>query len=59
MATWILNFLHDDRGAESLELGVTGAIVAGGAVAGLLTLKDKIEDKQGELARKLQYADAN
>jgi Flp pilus assembly pilin Flp len=56
ITTLFLDFLHDERGAESLELGVTGAIVAGGAVAGLVLLKDKLEDKQGELARKLQYA---
>jgi Flp pilus assembly pilin Flp len=52
----ILAFLHDERGAEGIELGVTGAIVAGGAVVGLLTIKEKLEDKQGELARKLHFA---
>ncbi|MEY2747632.1 MAG: hypothetical protein RL112_2674 [Planctomycetota bacterium] len=56
LTTLILNFLHDERGAECIELGVTGAIVAGGAVAGLLTLKEKVEDKQGELTRKLHFA---
>ncbi|MEY4773818.1 MAG: hypothetical protein RIT40_853, partial [Planctomycetota bacterium] len=46
MKNWILNFLNDERGAESVELGITGAIVAGGAVAGFNLVKGKVSEKQ-------------
>ena len=59
MKNWMLNFLQDERGAESIELGVTGAIVAGGAVAGLSTVKDKVQEKQEDLADKLDESTAS
>lgn len=59
MKTWILSFLRDERGAECVELAITGAIVAGGAVAGFLLIKEELGHKQTELARKLHNATAD
>ena len=59
MKNWVINFINDERGAESIELGVTGAIVAGGAVAGLSTVKDKVQEKQEDLADKLDESTAS
>ena len=56
MKNWILNFINDERGAESIELGITGAVVAGGAVAGLSTVKDAVKAKQDDLVTKLDEA---
>ena len=56
MKNWILNFINDERGAESIELGITGAVVAGGAVAGLSTVKDAVKQKQDDLVTKLDEA---
>ncbi|MEY4772984.1 MAG: hypothetical protein RIT40_19, partial [Planctomycetota bacterium] len=53
MKNWILNFINDERGAESIELGITGAVVAGGAVAGFSLVKGKVIEKQEELVDKL------
>ena len=59
MKNWMLNFLQDERGAESIELGVTGAFVAGGAVAGLSAVKGKVQEKQDELVDKLDESTAS
>lgn len=59
MKNWMLNFLQDERGAESIELGVAGAIVAGGAVAGLSRVKDKVQEKQDDLVDKLDESTAS
>jgi Flp pilus assembly pilin Flp len=59
MKTWILQFLRDERGAEGVELAITGAVVAGGAVAGFLLIKQELGHKQAELARKLHNASAD
>lgn len=59
MKNWMLNFLQDERGAESIELGVTGAVVAAGAVAGLRSVKEKVQEKQDELVLKLDESTAS
>ena len=56
MKNWIINFINDERGAESIELGITGAVVAGGAVAGLSAVKGKVTEKQDDLIAKLDDA---
>lgn len=56
MQQWITEFLEDDRGAESIELGLTGVVVAGGTVFGLAKLRDKLAEKQDELVVKLDAA---
>jgi len=58
MKNWILNFINDERGAESVELGITGAVVAGGAVAGFSLVKGKVIEKQEELVDKLDESTA-
>jgi Flp pilus assembly pilin Flp len=56
MKNWIMNFIADERGAESTELSVTGIVVAGGAVAGFNTLKGKLDEKNGQLITELDAA---
>ena len=49
----IANFISDERGVESMEFGVGGIIVAGGAVKGLTDTKEVIQEKQTEMIAKL------
>ena len=49
----VANFISDERGVESLEFGVGGIIVAGGAVKGLSDTKDIIKDKNQSMLDKL------
>jgi Flp pilus assembly pilin Flp len=58
MKNWIMNFIADERGAETTELSVTGVVVAGGAVSGFLSLKEAIKTKQDEVIAKLDDAAA-
>jgi Flp pilus assembly pilin Flp len=53
-----MNFIADERGAETTELSVTGVVVAGGAVSGFLSLKEAIKTKQDEVIAKLDDAAA-
>jgi Flp pilus assembly pilin Flp len=59
MKNWIMNFIADERGAESTELAITGVVVAGGAVTGFSALKTKIDEKQDELITKIGAADSS
>lgn len=59
MTRWILNFLRDERGAETIELAITGLVVAGGMVAALGELSDKLNDKVKFTVRKLNSANGN
>ena len=56
MQNWIKAFIVDERGAESTELAVTTLVVAGGAVSGYTSVKDKIGDKTDDLLDKLDIA---
>lgn len=56
MKNWIMNFIRDERGAESTEMAVTTVVVAGGAVAGYSTLRNKIGEKNTELVTSLGTA---
>jgi Flp pilus assembly pilin Flp len=49
----IANFISDERGVESMEFGVGGIIVAGGAVKGLSDTKDVIQGKNEDMLAKL------
>ena len=49
----VANFISDERGVESLEFGVGGIIVAGGAVKGLTDTKEIIKDKNQAMLDKL------
>ena len=49
----IANFISDERGVESMEFGVGGIIVAGGAVKGLTDTKEIIQEKNQAMIDKL------
>jgi Flp pilus assembly pilin Flp len=49
----IANFISDERGVESMEFGVGGIIVAGGAVKGLSDTKEIIQDKNQAMLDKI------
>ena len=49
----IANFISDERGVESMEFGVGGIIVAGGAVKGLSDTKEVIQGKNEDMLEKL------
>jgi Flp pilus assembly pilin Flp len=49
----VANFISDERGVESMEFGVGGIIVAGGAVKGLTDTKEIIKDKNEDMLAKL------
>jgi Flp pilus assembly pilin Flp len=59
MKNWVMNFITDERGAESTELAITTLVVAGGAVAGYTSVKDKIGDKTESLLGKLDESTAD
>lgn len=59
MLNFILNFVRDERGAESTELAVTTVVVAGGAVSGYTSLKTKLGEKNEELLGKLDDSTAD
>lgn len=56
MKNWIMNFIRDERGAESTEMAVTTVVVAGGAVAGYATLQTEIKGKQADMIDELGKA---
>jgi len=49
----VASFISDERGVESMEFGVGGIIVAGGAVKGLTDTKEIIKDKNEAMLDKL------
>lgn len=53
----IMNFISDERGAESVEFGVTSVVVAAGSVTGLSNIKGAVQSKQADMVTKLNEAD--
>ena len=49
----VASFISDERGVESMEFGVGGIIVAGGAVKGLTDTKEIIQEKNQTMLDKL------
>lgn len=49
----IRKFVANESGVESMEFGVGGIIVAGGAVKGLTDTKEIIQDKNQAMLDKL------
>jgi hypothetical protein len=49
----IRKFIVNESGVESMEFGVGGIIVAGGAVKGLTDTKEIIQDKNQAMLDKL------
>ena len=52
----IVNFIRDERGAESVEFGVTSVVVAGGAVRGLTSIQGAVKSKQTTMVSSLNDA---
>ena len=59
MKNWVMSFIKDERGAESTELAITTLVVAGGAVSGYTSVKNKIGDKTDDLLGKLDESTAD
>lgn len=57
LKTFVMNFVRDERGAESAEVGVTNLLLAGGAVSGGKAFRDKIQEKQGEIIAEIDGVD--
>ena len=53
MKNWIVNFLADETGAETVEFGVGALTIAGGAAASYTSLKDNLQAKGDELIEKI------
>ena len=51
-----MNFIRDERGAESVEFGVSAVVIAGGAVAGMDDLQDAVKQKTADTVTKLGEA---
>jgi Flp pilus assembly pilin Flp len=56
MKNWIMNFIADERGAETTEFGVVTTLTAAGSVTTLTLVKDKIQSKATDLAASLDSA---
>ena len=59
MQNWIKAFIADERGAESTELAITTLVVAGGAVAGYTSVRNKVGEKTDEMIDKLDTTAAD
>ena len=53
----LVNFVMDERGAESVEFGVTSVVIGAGAVTGLTNIKNSVKGKQDDMVAKLEEAD--
>jgi Flp pilus assembly pilin Flp len=53
----VMNFVRDERGAESSEVGVSTVLYAGGAVAAGKELRDVIQTKQNDIKTALGSVD--
>ena len=55
----VMNFVRDERGAESSEIGVSTVLYAGGSVAAGTALKEVIQTKQGQIKTALENTDVD
>lgn len=53
----VMNFVRDERGAESAETGVTNVLFAGGAISGGVQFREAIKDKQEQIITELGEVD--
>ena len=58
MKNWIMNFIADERGAETTEFGVVTTLTAAGSIASLNLVKGQIQGKSQDLANALDDTDA-
>ena len=49
IANKIMNFIKDERGGEGVEYPLITVVVAGGAAAGVMALKEATKVKTGDL----------
>jgi Flp pilus assembly pilin Flp len=59
MKNWIMNFIADERGAESIEFSVASIVAAGGAIFGLVQIRNSTQSKQSILVIELVQADVD
>ncbi len=59
MKNWVMNFIKDERGAESTELAVTTLVVAAGSVTGYTSVRNKVSEKTDEMIDKLDTTAAD
>lgn len=57
LKTLVMNFVRDERGAESAEVGVTNVLLAGGAISGGKSFRDSIKEKQDQIINELDTVD--
>jgi Flp pilus assembly pilin Flp len=57
LKTLVMNFVRDERGAESAEVGVTNVLLAGGAISGGKSFRDSIKEKQDQIINELETVD--
>jgi Flp pilus assembly pilin Flp len=57
LKTLVMNFVRDERGAESAEVGVTNVLLAGGAISGGKSFRDSIKEKQDQIISELDTVD--
>ncbi|MEI6475362.1 MAG: Flp family type IVb pilin [Planctomycetota bacterium] len=58
IATKLINFIKDERGAESIEYALTSTVIGGGVAAGLTQTKNLLQAK-GEDMRAAIDVDPN
>ena len=46
---WILNFVKDERGVETLEFTVSGLVIVGGAAGSLTAIKTDVQTKGADI----------
>ena len=56
MKNWIMNFIADESGAESIEFGVGALTIAGGTAATYTQLKENLQDKGDDLITKISVS---
>ena len=44
-----MNFIKDERGAESIEYALTSTVIGGGVAAGLTATKDLLQAKSADM----------
>jgi len=59
LTSLISNFIADERGVESTEVGVTTVVLAGGSASQLSELKDTIQTKVTNVVDTVGAVDVN
>ena len=54
--TWIVKFLQDERGTESVEFGIVGVVVSCGSVRGMLAVQAAVDTKVAAAVEEINLA---